>query len=265
MSISIHVENLSKIYNERGEQSTVALDHVSFEISGSDIICIVGPVGCGKTTLLRILSGLDNKFEGIAEISNSNPNKDQIRTMVFQERALFYWMTALENVAFGLKCKGISKHERLAKASQLLETVGLTDKIRAYPDELSGGQKQRVALARAFAIEPDIICLDEPFGSQDYHTRCELQMWLLEMWNRRPNLTIFATHDLEEAVFLGRRVIVMKDKGHILQIEDLGHLVDRTQAFRSTPEFYDVKKHLWELLETETIICAKPDNNMSLS
>ncbi len=249
MNVSIGVKNLSKIYNGQGKQSTVALDRVSFEITGADVVCIVGPVGCGKTTLLRILAGLDDEFEGTVEIWGSNPNKSPIRTMVFQEKALFYWMTALENVAFGLKCKGISKRERLIKAYQLLESVGLADKVNAYPDELSGGQKQRVALARAFAVEPDIMCLDEPFGSQDYQTRCELQMRLLEMWNRRPNLTLFVTHDLEEAIFLGRKIIVMEEKGRIRQIEDLGYLGDRTQAFRSTSEFHETKRRLWELLK----------------
>jgi NitT/TauT family transport system ATP-binding protein len=209
----VSVENVDKCYESAAGGGTRALADVSFTVETGELLTVVGPSGCGKTTLIRLLGGLESPTSGEIRVdgrpvTGPSPN----RAMVFQEYRLFPWLTARENVAFGPTETGVSAEQRSSRVDELLELVGLSDHADAYPKELSGGMKQRVGLARALAVDPAILLMDEPFGSVDARTRRTLQGELLNIWRATGKTVVFVTHDIEEAVFLGDRVLVMDDR-----------------------------------------------------
>lgn len=204
----LKLENVGKAFiTENGDVG--ALEKISFEVGEGEFVCIVGPSGCGKSTLLYILAGLENADEGIIlldgqQISASGPD----RVLIFQEPALFPWLNVIQNVAFGLKVKGISPKERLDKAKEYLQMVHLAKFQNSYVHELSGGMKQRVAIARALALEPDVLLMDEPFSALDGETRRILHLELQEIWQKTKKTIVFVTHNLHEAICLADRVML---------------------------------------------------------
>ena len=206
-----------------GDRETQALSGVSFDTREGEFLSIVGPSGCGKTTLLRTLAGLISPREGCVERISSpfSPREGCVERisspadvgdrvlLVFQERNLFPWMTAIENATFGLEMQGVDEAARRERAMALFERFGLRDREDAYPHELSAGMKQRVAVMRAFLSEPDILLMDEPFGALDFQTRLTLQQELLELWEQDHKSVVFVTHDIEEAILLSDRILVM--------------------------------------------------------
>jgi NitT/TauT family transport system ATP-binding protein len=206
----IEVRGLAKVFiNNRGER-VEALQDVSLTIGDNEFLTILGPSGCGKTTLLRAIAGLTRCDQGEITVGGKpvhGPGPE--RAMVFQSFALLPWATVMKNIAFGLQLQGVKKAEREARARELAELVGLTGFEDRLPGELSGGMQQRVGLARALAVEPDVLLMDEPFGSVDEQTRRLLQEELLGIWERRRITVVFVTHSIEEAVLLGDRVAVM--------------------------------------------------------
>jgi len=217
---SVQVSGVSKQY--ASEQGTVqALADVTFQVDSGELVCIVGPSGCGKTTLFRILAGLEPATRGEVTLNGSvvtepTPNMG----IVFQEYHLFPWRTVRGNIAFGLeKAVGLDGTDRDQRVQQLVDLVGLAGFEDSYPKSLSGGMKQRVALARALAIDPALLLMDEPFGAVDAQTRERLQAELLEIWQETGKTILFVTHDVEEAVTLADRVVVMgRDPGQIREI-----------------------------------------------
>jgi NitT/TauT family transport system ATP-binding protein len=192
-----------------GDRQTQALSGVSFDTREGEFLSIVGPSGCGKTTLLRALAGLIAPQEGRVERLPSHADVGDHVLLVFQERNLFPWMTAIENATFGLEMQGVDKGARQERAMALFQRFGLRDREGAYPHELSAGMKQRVAVMRAFLSEPDILLMDEPFGALDFQTRLTLQQELLGLWEEDHKSVIFVTHDIEEAILLSDRILVM--------------------------------------------------------
>lgn len=206
----IEVNSLSKVFtNKRGEKIE-ALDNICLTIEDNEFLTILGPSGCGKTTLLRAIAGL-TRFDSGEILIGGKPVKGPgpERAMVFQSFALLPWATALTNIAFGLRLRGVAKAEREARALELVELVGLGGFENRLPGELSGGMQQRVGLARALAVDPDVLLMDEPFGAVDEQTRRLLQEELLAIWERRRITVVFVTHSIEEAVVLGDRVALM--------------------------------------------------------
>ncbi|MFC6976598.1 ABC transporter ATP-binding protein [Halomicroarcula sp. GCM10025709] len=201
----ITIQNVSRSY-----ESTQALADVSFSVSAGEFCCVVGPSGCGKTTLLRAIAGLDDPDSGSVLIDRepvSGPGLD--RGMVFQEYALFPWRTVRGNIRFGLDRPACDCPDCEARVRELINLVGLDGFEDAYPKELSGGMKQRVGIARALAPDPEILLMDEPFGSVDARTRDRLHAELLDIWTQTGQTVVFVTHDIDEAVTLADRVIVM--------------------------------------------------------
>ncbi|MHC1579777.1 MAG: ABC transporter ATP-binding protein [Candidatus Alkanophagales archaeon] len=250
MPDKIKVENLRKVFRVRGGGNVVALDGVSFSVREGEFVCIVGPSGCGKTTLLRIIAGLERPTGGVVTLDGkpiSGPGRD--RCMVFQEYALFPWRTVLKNVTFGLENLGIPKEERLRIARRYIELVGLQGFEDRYPHELSGGMKQRVGIARALAIEPEVLLMDEPFGSLDAQTRNMLQKELLEIWEKTQKTILFVTHSVDEAVFLADKIVVLSARPavvkEVLEV-DLSRMRDRT-----SPEFNEVRSKVLRILQEE--------------
>jgi len=201
----ITIRNVSRSY-----ESTHALDDISFSVSEGEFCCVVGPSGCGKTTLLRAIAGLDDPDGGSILVGGdpvTGPGLD--RGMVFQEYALFPWRTVRGNIRFGLDRPACDCADCEARVRELIDLVGLDGFGDAYPKELSGGMKQRVGIARALAPDPEILLMDEPFGSVDARTRDRLHAELLDIWTQTGQTVVFVTHDIDEAVTLADRVVVM--------------------------------------------------------
>jgi len=217
--IILTVNDLGKVFASR-EKETIALRHVSFRTHRREFLCIIGPSGCGKSTLVRILAGLEDKSSGEVLLNGrpvSGPGRD--RGMVFQSYTLFPWLTVKKNVMFGLEVNNHARSEAEREALQWLQIVGLEKFADAYPHQLSGGMKQRVAIVRALANRPSILLMDEPFGALDAQTRCRMQAHLLEIWRKIDITIIFITHDLEEAIFLADRILVLK--AHPGEVQEL--------------------------------------------
>ena len=210
----LRVDNLAKRYGaRRGGRSGTALrvfDGLSFTIADGEFVSIIGPSGCGKTTVLNLVAGLDTPSGGRITVDGvpvSGPGLD--RGIVFQEFALFPWLTVSENVAFGLKSMGVPAAERTRKAAHFVDLVGLTEFAGYYPNQLSGGMRQRVGLGRALAIEPSVLLMDEPFGALDAQTRVTMQNALADIWLDTRKTVLFITHDIRESIFLSDRVIAL--------------------------------------------------------
>lgn len=255
----IQVQNVTKTFELKGEEF-VALGGVSLDVADNEFITVVGPSGCGKSTLMNVLAGLETPTSGVALVDGkpvTGPGPD--RGVIFQQYALFPWLTVRKNVEFGLKTAGISAKERRATAERFIEMVGLTDFADALPKMLSGGMKQRCAIARAYAVNPSILLMDEPFGALDALTRVTLQGQLLDTWSREKRTVMFITHDVDEAVFLANRVVVMAARpGRIHEIIDVDLPYPRTEEMRLSPEFSELRNRVWHAVYHQTSVAAQP-------
>lgn len=232
-----------------------ALNSLSFQIGEGEFIAIVGPSGCGKTTLLRIVAGLTEATSGRVIINDKVVTKPSPeRAIVFQDFLLLPWRTCLDNVAFGLELQGVSKKERLEKASAALSIVGLEGWSNYYPSELSGGMQQRVGIARALAVDPDILLMDEPFGSLDAISRSQMQHELMQIFTRakEQKTVLFVTHSIDEALLLADRIFVMSE-GRMLDDIRIDFGRPRSQAeLLSNSSYIEIKRHLLDQLQTKT-------------
>lgn len=240
----LELRNIVKVFG-RGKQAKTAVDNVSLALAPNEFSCIVGPSGCGKSTLLNIAAGLMQASSGTILVDGAiatGPGAD--RGMVFQNYTLFAWLSVADNIAFGLKLRGVPKAERQATVAYYLETVGLTGYGKAYPKELSGGMKQRVAIARALANDPAVLLMDEPFGALDSQTKEQLQAFFHNLW-KKTHITVFMiTHDVEEAIFLSQRVHIMDKAGKLRETLDINLPAHRELDLKLTPKFLDHKRHI---------------------
>ncbi|HEY8691325.1 MAG TPA: ABC transporter ATP-binding protein [Chloroflexota bacterium] len=228
------------------------LDGVSLEVQDCEFVSIIGPSGCGKTTLLRMLAGMARPEQGRVLVAGEEvrgPGPE--RAMVFQDYALLPWADALTNVAFGLKLRGMGKEQRLARAQELLELVGLEGFEHSLPKQLSGGMQQRIGLARALAVEPQILLMDEPFGSLDEISRRGMQVELLRIWEQHKKTAVFVTHSVDEAVFLSDRVVVMTARpGRIAAVLSVDLPRPRSRDMEESAPFGDIRAAVWRALGT---------------
>ena len=230
----VEIRNVSKTYESDGSKIPV-LDNIGFSVEDNDFICIVGPSGCGKSTLLRIIVGLERPTAGEEPISSDNPKV----AMVFQNFALFPWLTVQENIELVLEPMSFREKEREKTACKYIKAVGLDGFEKAYPRELSGGMKQRVGFARALAVEPVLLCMDEPFSSLDALTVQNLKDELLMLWadaSMPPDAVIMVTHNVEEAVYMANRIIILSQRPAKV-VADLRIELERPRN-RKDPEFY---------------------------
>ena len=247
------VSELNKVFSARQGEVT-ALKDVSFSVRESEFAVIVGPSGCGKSTLINIVGGLEEKTSGSVMISGheiSGPGAD--RGMVFQSYSLFPWLTVQKNVEFGLRMKGVPAKERSEIAISYIDMVGLNAFRNALPDQLSGGMKQRVAIARTLANDPEILLMDEPFGALDAQTRMLMQESLADITGRTGSTVLFITHDIDEAILLGDRVLVMSRRpGCVREVLDVDIPGERTHNSLVLPEFLQIKKKIMDMLWQES-------------
>ncbi|MCI7596850.1 MAG: ABC transporter ATP-binding protein [Lachnospiraceae bacterium] len=257
-SVKVRIDKVKKIFNTRNGEM-VALNGVSLDIMENEFICVVGPSGCGKSTLLNIIAGLLEPTSGKVYCDGEEVvGTGTERGVVFQQYALFPWMTVKKNVMFGLNLKGIKGQEAEDIAMKYIKMVQLEDFINHYPKELSGGMKQRVAIARAYAVNPSVLLMDEPFGALDAQTRTQLQSELLETWEKERKTCFFITHDVDEAIILAQKVIIMSARpGRIKEIVDVDIPYPRTQETKLTPEFLELKNHIWSQVYQEYLEVRK--------
>ena len=228
-----------------------AVDDISFDVLPGEFVSLVGPSGCGKTTLLRLISGLVAPDEGQVRVMGHAPQPGPDVAMVFQSARLLPWRTVRGNIEFVLALRGLARSERSGRADALLEAVGLKDFTRAYPHQLSGGMQQRVGLARALAVEPRVLLMDEPFAALDAMTREVLRRELLQLWTLRKTAIVFVTHDLDEAILLSQRIVLLRPRpGRIDEIVDVPLPQPRWQTNpRKLPQFAALHEHLWERIQ----------------
>ena len=245
-SVKVKIDNVRMVFNTRkGEM--VALNGVDLDIRENEFVTVVGPSGCGKSTLLNIIAGLLKPTSGEVLVNRETvEGVGRERGVVFQQYALFQWLTVKKNVCFALEMRGIKGAEAEEQAMKYLQMVGLEKFADHYPKELSGGMKQRVAIARAYAAEPEILLMDEPFGALDAQTRAQLQTDLLNTWEKKQKTCFFITHDVEEAIILGQRCVIMSARpGRIKKIVDIDIPYPRTQETRMSPRFNELKNIIW--------------------
>jgi len=252
-----------------------ALEDISFDVRPGEFISLVGPSGCGKTTLLRLINGLVPADEGTVRVMGSSPEPGPDLAMVFQSARLLPWRTVAGNIEFALSLRGLAHQERTARALALLGAVGLRDFADAYPHELSGGMQQRVGLARALAVEPKVLLMDEPFAALDAMTREVLRRELLQMWSRRRMAIVFVTHDIDEAIMLSQRIVLLRPRpGRVDEIIDIDLPEPRWQNDpRGLPAFAAMREHLWSRIhdmvrdgaELEELAGAFPQSDMDQS
>ncbi len=256
--IKLKIDNVYKEYTGRNGK-TVALNGVSLDIKENEFICVVGPSGCGKSTLLNIIAGLLEPTSGDVYLDGKKIEGTGVeRGVVFQGYALFPWRTVLKNVMFGLEIKKVPKAEAEKIARKYIKAVGLEGFENSYPKELSGGMRQRVAIARAYAVNPEVLLLDEPFGALDAQTRVQLQTELLNTWEHEKKTCFFITHDVDEAIILAQRVIIMSARpGRIKKIVDIDIPYPRTQATKSDPRFLELKTEIWNEVYQEFLEVRK--------
>jgi NitT/TauT family transport system ATP-binding protein len=250
----LSVKGVRKVFEGRAGD-VVALDGVDFEIAEKEFVTVIGTSGCGKSTLLSIIAGLEQETEGIVLVDGEEvyaPGRD--RGVVFQSYTLFPWMTAQKNVEFALRGP---RRERADVARQHLEMVGLEGFADAYPSQLSGGMRQRIAIARALSYTPQVLLMDEPFGALDAQTRQLMQELLTKIWEEHRLTVMFVTHDIDEAVFLSDRVLVMTARPGRIK-EDIAIGVDRPRTFEvlTTPEFFEYKSRLLAAVREESLRTA---------
>jgi NitT/TauT family transport system ATP-binding protein len=250
---AVEVRGVNKSFpRHQGGGELRVLNDVSFSLDAGTFICLVGPSGCGKSTLLRIIDGLIPPDSGEVLIGGERVREPSLdRGFVFQQFNLLPWRTVLGNVEFGLENLGVKKQERRRRAHEVIKLVDLEGFESYYPSQLSGGMQQRVGLARAIAVEPTILLMDEPFGSVDDQTRMLLQDELLKIWEQAQKTVIFVTHDIEEALYLGDKIVVMRARpSRITRILEVPFGRPRTDEIRGTPEMGHLKQEIWEELKS---------------
>jgi NitT/TauT family transport system ATP-binding protein len=246
--LALQARDVQMTYRDKATgDELLAIEQLDLDIREGEFVCIVGPSGCGKSTFLKIVNGLLPAHSGTIEISKSEHGRDH--AMVFQDSSLFPWYTILNNVSYGLVCAGIKKKEAQKRALPFIEMVGLKGFEEKYPYQLSGGMQQRANLARALTVDPEILLMDEPFAALDAQTRELMQMELLRIWREARKTVLFITHQIEEAVYLADRVIVMSRRpGRVLDDISIDLARPRGLDIKRSPEFIGLTDRIWELI-----------------
>jgi NitT/TauT family transport system ATP-binding protein len=248
----VAVERVSKTYADRRGASVEALRDVSLTVGAEEFVALLGPSGCGKSTLLALVAGLLAPSSGAIYFEGDLPPGRAATAMVFQEFALFPWRTVQANVEFGLEEAGLPAAARAARARDLIQLTGLAGFEARYPHQLSGGMRQRVGIARALAVDPAVLLMDEPFSALDAQTRQLMQEELLQIWERTRTTILYVTHNIQEAVYLADRVVVLSRRpGSVLATVPVGLARPRTEAMLGAPAFIAAADRIWSLIKSE--------------
>ncbi|MGM8365716.1 ABC transporter ATP-binding protein [Virgibacillus sp. W0181] len=255
--MKIVIENVGKTFKDTKKKEVTALENINFSINQQEFVVLVGPSGCGKSTLLNIVGGLMSPTEGSVYFKGMDKQQPNLG-IVFQEIALFPWRTVFKNVVYGLEEQGLSKKEQKERGQHYIDMVGLTGFENAYPKQLSGGMKQRAGIARALAINPDLLLMDEPFSALDAQTRTLMQEELLTIWNRTKLSTLYVTHNIQEAVYLADRVIVLsRHPGKIKSIIDIDLPKTGRGEEQYRMQFEQYADDIWQLIRHDAAEALK--------
>jgi len=251
--LALEAVGVRKAYSKNG-QSLEILDVERFSVREGEFVTVIGPSGCGKSTFLHIMGGFIKAESGSIRVSGrevNGPGPD--RGMMFQEFALFPWKTVAGNVAWGLEAQGVPREKIQTTVWTYLQITGLGEFSNHYPAELSGGMKQRVALARVLAIDPEVLLMDEPFGALDSQTREVMQEELIRLWEQTGKTIVFVTHDIEEAVFLGDRVVVLTARpGRIREEVKIDLPRPRDLTIKKSAQCHEYRNYIWDLIRSES-------------
>lgn len=230
--------------------TVTALSSVDLSIQAGEFVCLMGPSGCGKTTVLNVIAGFQRLTSGQARMDGAPiEGADASRAVVFQADAVFPWMTVYDNVAFGPRCQGRGRDEVKATVTEFLDLTEMSDFAKSWPMQLSGGMRKRVDIARAYASRPEVLLMDEPFGNLDFILKENLQVALRDLWAKVGGTIIFVTHDIEEALYLGDRVVIMTPRpGKIARVLEVNFGERRPQDVRTSPEFIQLRKEIRQLM-----------------
>jgi NitT/TauT family transport system ATP-binding protein len=250
--VRVVVDGLSKAYTDRRGQTTEALRDVSLVVESEEFVALLGPSGCGKSTLLNVLAGLLPATAGRVYFEGDVPVGRPTTAMVFQEFALFPWRTVQANVEFGLEELGTPPTERARRAREIVDMIGLGQCLAKYPHQLSGGMRQRVGIARALAVDPAALLMDEPFSALDAQTRQLLQEELLQIWERTRKTIVYVTHNIQEAIYLADRVVVLSRRpGRVLAEIPIELGRPRTEATMAETAFIQAADRIWRLIKDQ--------------
>jgi NitT/TauT family transport system ATP-binding protein len=250
----IKAENLTVAFL-RERSAIAAIEDLTFEIQSREFVCFLGTSGCGKSTILNLIAGFISPSSGSVWIDgNAVSQPDPDRGVVFQQFALFPWLTVTQNIEFGLRMKSLESKRRREIVQSYVEMVGLQGFEKNYPDTLSGGMQQRVAIARALVNDPSVILMDEPFGSLDAQTRLMMQEMLLDIWQKAHKTVVFVTHDVDEAIFLADRILILTARpGRVKKEIVVGLPRPRTYKVTTSPDYAKLKGDVVELIREETL------------
>jgi NitT/TauT family transport system ATP-binding protein len=250
--LRVLIDHISKTYLDRHGERTEALRDISFAIEENEFVVVVGPSGCGKSTLLNIIAGLLDATQGKVFFEGERIDVKPKTAVVFQEFALFPWRTVYRNIVYGQEEQGLSKKEQMETAARYIAMVGLQGFEKKYPHQLSGGMKQRVAIARALATDPLLLLMDEPFSALDAQTRTLMQYELAKIWEETQKSFLYITHNIQEAVFLGDRVVVLSRRpGEIQTVVDIKLPRPRNEHLTIEKDFLDYVDLIWGYIKTQ--------------
>lgn len=247
----IKTNNLTHTFGKGGENALTVLEDIDLTFESGSFNSIIGTSGCGKSTLLKMMAGLFDPSDGAMTLDGAVIHgTDRRRGMVFQQDAVFPWMTVAKNISYGPRLRGASKAQQAEIEAKWTEMVGLKGFEDRWPRELSGGMRKRVDIGRVYANDPDVLLMDEPFGALDAQTKERMQSDLLQTWNQTKKTVIFVTHDIEEAIFLSDKIVVLSSRpGRVHHIEEVSLPRPRTDDMRLTEEFLEIKRRLWAMLD----------------
>ncbi|WP_353531612.1 ABC transporter ATP-binding protein [Cognatishimia sp. WU-CL00825] len=247
----ILVDNLSHTFGKGSESALTVLEGIDLKFESGSFNTIIGTSGCGKSTLLKMMAGLFDPSDGEMTLDGSViQGTDRRRGMVFQQDAVFPWMTVAKNISYGPRLRGASRADQREIEAKWTEAVGLKGFEDRWPRELSGGMRKRVDIGRVYANDPDVLLMDEPFGALDAQTKERMQSDLLKTWSETKKTVVFVTHDIEEAIFLSDKIVVLSARpGRVHHIEEVQLPRPRTDDMRLTDEFLEIKRRLWAMLD----------------
>jgi len=250
--VRVLVDRVSKVYRDRSGTELAALDAIDLAVESEEFVALVGPSGCGKSTLLGIIAGLLPATSGRVVFEGERRTGTPLAATVFQEFALFPWRTVRANVELGLEELGVSRDERARRARRVLDVTGLAGFEARYPHQLSGGMRQRVGIARALAVEPAVLLMDEPFSALDAQTRTLMMEELLGIWEASRQSVLYVTHNIQEAVYMADRVVVLSRRpGRVLDVVAAGLARPRTESLQGHPAFVGAVERIWSLIRVE--------------